>query len=1493
MAGRGRGMFNRSFLNQPGSSTDDVAARYGLSADMFTNMFTLNPSATTLNLGATLTGGMGLRNPNVKKEEVKKKETGSNYVEEITEQEREKAMKILENGAPEERDLKDSSDARSRYTTRTNLDAVSTIVPVSESNADINISDYFSKKVTLDGPSSKLPICTHRNKICQIIRMNRVTIVVGKTGSGKTTQVPQFIMEDMAMPTQLEGEAKIDPKQFNIIVTQPRRIAAISVAKRVCDERGLELGDLVGYHIGMDQCKGSNTRLLFCTTGVLLEMLIGEKRLDRFTHIVVDEVHERDVDTDLLLMLLRKIIWMRPSTVKVVLMSATIEAERLQDYFALHHPCGDAYPSIYPQVITVDQRPKELKEFHLNSMPNLSNPPGCNDFDHREACLLPELYDIVCEILKRLDDTDFKKKVAERGAVLIFVPGLHEIYELMKRIKLESNSIKYWLLPLHSSINIEDQRKVFQPPNKGNRKVILATNIAESSITVPDVEVVIDFCLTKQLVVDIQTNYPSLQLRWISKSNAKQRAGRAGRTRDGKVFRLVYEEFYEAFPEYAEPELRRTPLELAVLRVKKADMGSPKEMLALCLDPPELEGIRNAVLRLKRVGALSITVNGIFVDEDGEVTNIGMIMAALPIDVQLSKLILMGYAYGCIEDCLITAACLSIKSMFDKPLTRNLNPYKSRLAWADRSFSDPLAYLNAYKMFEKYSSFVDGNREKLETWCRSSFIQLKRIKEVGDLIADLKRRLSRINIEAVDSPNRPSDPIHDEIIFKMVLAGAFFPHYFVRSRMDADALTRQFANIDPYSSVEITKLPQNKGVIYAPKICEIFKECSDQIDIEFEETKAIITFSGERNPLEKIESIQNHVSTHSEHEARNMLEKVRDTAIKTSVYIAVKMRHFPHLLEIDAFDSSDAMRVLDSINMKRDQNLAGSKKLKTNRYSVPHVPNLMVSQYVPSHMSVKQFPIFITHVVDCGHFWGVYRDERTPSQLSEIEEALQELSRKPVSLPVIGMLVRTENNGDLVRGIVQDRVVNNGHYKAKVLHIDYGSSSWVDSEDLDLIDKTDLDRIEILRLPGHGFECKLSGIKPAIFNSNRGNWTSAARDYFITRVQNKQNMLAEVYSVIGKVARVQLKDLDIENSQTINDALIEEGFAESLQETEASVAQFELRRAYPDTRAQYYTTGEGSCYEVLVNEQPRSSRQKICFQGPRSPLEVHFSGMTTSTSGLRVVVEGDSVNSVLLESDPGAQYTRLLVAAGLTISAHAERKVTARDTTMMPYIRGLPAFICLLFTPYCELFADKDRSIYVGALCGLGADRTCGTPVAYDLESDIPLEFDVAFSNMDIGRINVVRYNINSLFYDNRHAFEYRGTPLYEKQEKIRNLTLDLLKIERIPLLTSERALSLKWLKEKPTTPARVDNEEENPDFMFLPPMARISGINVEKWRNDVIENIQVLEELEKLDLASITTCLACNFKSYTLYDLRLHIGSDKHIQRVKEFKPEADWKSY
>uniref|UniRef100_A0A2H1VSJ0 SFRICE_012151 n=1 Tax=Spodoptera frugiperda TaxID=7108 RepID=A0A2H1VSJ0_SPOFR len=430
-----------------------------------------------------------------------------------------------------------------------------------------------------------------------------VVIVEGPTGCGKTTQVPQWILDDCYQAR----------RQCKIVVTQPRRIAAISIAKRVAQERGWDVGGIVGYQVGLDSHTSTDTRISYVTTGILLQKLVAAKTMNEYTHVILDEVHERGQEMDFLLLIVKRLLYTVSPGVKVVLMSATFNKQSFADYFMIPTPRGLQMSSCIK--IEKQEQMFTVKEFYLNHLTKFGSILHQSTPKTDEPTIAPEMHHLVLKLLNAFEHIDkhedqiSDRDDAELPSVLIFLPGIHEIEDLYScltdldlREKIcdkECRTYKWYVLPLHSTITSEEQARVFQRVQRGHRKVILATNIAESSITVPDIKYVIDYCLMKVMVADPETSFTSLRLAWASKTNCEQRSGRAGRVRDGRVYRLVTDKFYEGLKQECTPEIIRCPLERLVLLAKLMDMGPPSDVLALAMDPPDISNIQRTILSLK------------------------------------------------------------------------------------------------------------------------------------------------------------------------------------------------------------------------------------------------------------------------------------------------------------------------------------------------------------------------------------------------------------------------------------------------------------------------------------------------------------------------------------------------------------------------------------------------------------------------------------------------------------------------------------------------------------------------------------------------------------------------------------------------------------------------------------------------------------------------------------------------------------------------------
>ncbi|XP_039392318.1 ATP-dependent RNA helicase TDRD9 isoform X5 [Mauremys reevesii] len=683
-----------------------------------------------------------------------------------------------------------------------------------------------------------LPITRCKEEVVSLIESNSVVIVHGATGSGKSTQLPQYILDYYSQHSTY----------CNIVVTQPRKIGASSIARWISRERSWALGGFVGYQVGLEKVATKDTRLMYMTTGVLLQKIVGAKSLAEFTHIFIDEVHERTEEMDFLLLVVRKLLHTNSRFVKVILMSATINCKEFADYFVL--PIRN---KLYPAyVFEVEGKPYAIEEYYLDDLRHISHiRVSPQIFD--EPMIDKEMYEVAVSLIQLFDELEMKESgenknlglMSERGSVLVFLPGLAEM-NYMHELLTSMIHKRLQVYLLHSSVTLEEQNNVFLTPVPGYRKIILSTNMAESSVTVPDVKYVIDFCLTRTLVCDEDTNYQSLRLCWASKTSCNQRKGRAGRVSKGYCYRLIHKDFWtNCIPENALPEMLRCPLGSTVLKVKLLDMGEPRALLATALSPPSIGDIEHTILQLKEMGALAISAHPEEENPyDGELTFLGRVLAHLPVDQQLGKLIVLGHVFGCLEECLIIAAALSLKNFFAMPFRQHLDGYRNKMIFAGNSKSDCIALVGAFKAWQACRQRGELRHPKKELdWGRSNYIQIKRIREVAELFEELKNRVKSFNMYINTHP-----PVMDQeyiykqrFILQVVMAGAFYPNYFTFGQCDEEIAVKELAGGDSKTIVMLKNIPPY-GFLYYKQLQSLFRQCGQVKSIVYDGTKVNVDF---------------------------------------------------------------------------------------------------------------------------------------------------------------------------------------------------------------------------------------------------------------------------------------------------------------------------------------------------------------------------------------------------------------------------------------------------------------------------------------------------------------------------------------------------------------------------------------------------------------------------------------------------------------------------
>ncbi|KAI4289754.1 MAG: hypothetical protein L6R35_000977 [Caloplaca aegaea] len=566
-----------------------------------------------------------------------------------------------------------------------------------------------------------LPVHAQRDEFLQMYQKSQILIFVGETGSGKTTQIPQFVLFD--------DQPNIQRKL--VACTQPRRVAAMSVAQRVADEMDVKLGEEVGYNIRFEDVTGPKTILKYMTDGMLLREAMNDNDLKRYSTIILDEAHERTLATDTLMGLLKEVIKRRPD-LKIVVMSATLDAQKFQSYF------NDA------PLLAVPGRTHPVEIFYTQAP----------ERDYVEAALRTVL---------QIHATE------PEGDILLFLTGEEEIEDACRKINLEVDEmireIDAGLLkvyPLYGTLPPQQQQRIFEPAPKSRieggrpgRKCIVSTNIAETSLTIDGIVYVVDPGFSKQKVYNPRIRVESLLVSPISKASAQQRAGRAGRTRPGKCFRLYTEEaFRKELIETTYPEILRSNLASTVLDLKK--LGIDDLVHFDLMDPPAPETLMRALEELNYLACL---------DDEGELTALGHLASDFPLDPALAVMLISSPEFYCSNEMLSLTALLSVPQIFVRPTSARKRADEMKALFAHPE-GDHLTMLNVYHAFKSPQA-----QDNPKQWCHDHFLSLRALQSADNVRMQLKRIMESREVELVSTPFE--DKKYYENIRRALVAGFF------------------------------------------------------------------------------------------------------------------------------------------------------------------------------------------------------------------------------------------------------------------------------------------------------------------------------------------------------------------------------------------------------------------------------------------------------------------------------------------------------------------------------------------------------------------------------------------------------------------------------------------------------------------------------------------------------------------------------------------------
>ena len=548
----------------------------------------------------------------------------------------------------------------------------------------------------------ELPVSQLKDEIGEAIRDNQVVVIAGETGSGKTTQIPKICLE---LGRGVQGM---------IGHTQPRRLAARTVAERIAEELGTELGETIGYAVRFTDKVSERSLVKLMTDGILLAELQRDRDLSRYDTLIIDEAHERSLNIDFILGYLKQLLPRRPD-LKVIITSATIDPERFAEHFA--DVAGKPAP-----IVEVSGRtyPVEVRYQPIND----PDQPATIDRDQTQA------------ILDAVDELALEAP----GDVLVFLSGEREIRDTADALndKLGDHKLRNTeILPLYARLSNAEQHRVFQS-HGASRRIVLATNVAETSLTVPGIKYVIDPGTARISRYSHRTKVQHLPIEPVSQASANQRKGRCGRTSDGICIRLYSEEHFESRPEFTDPEILRTNLASVILQMTSIGLG---DIAAFpFIDEPDKRSITDGLQLLTELGAIDSAKAA---DRARRLTPVGRQLAQIPLDPRLARMIVEADKHGCVREVMVIASALSIQDPRERPTEAEAQAQRAHARFRDPN-SDFLGFLNLWNYLKKQQKDLSGNQ--FRRMCRSEYLNYLRVREWQDIFAQLRQVASQIGV---------------------------------------------------------------------------------------------------------------------------------------------------------------------------------------------------------------------------------------------------------------------------------------------------------------------------------------------------------------------------------------------------------------------------------------------------------------------------------------------------------------------------------------------------------------------------------------------------------------------------------------------------------------------------------------------------------------------------------------------------------------------------